>query len=538
MRPIDSRLHRLFVGVAVVGVVSLFASACGSSSGEKGGDAAGANDALVLDTTFIVQSMDPHRNYTPTQAIANRAMYDTLLTSEGSSTKPVPSLATSFEASADAKTYTFHLNKDAKFADGSAVTSADVLFSVERLINLKGSSSALLDNVTPSAPDPSTFVLTSSVPNPAIPSIVTTSPVSIVNSKLVKSHGGSDAADASKTDKADSSFSAGSAGSGPYVLDSYKTNNEITLSVNPNYWGPKKPHFKRVVIRNVDAASQLLNVQKGVNEVALDLSASQASGVKGNSKVQVKISPSPALFSLQANMDPGVSKVTSNPHIRQAIRYGMNYSALVQIGGQGAIQAAGMIPSMLLGSLPANEAVQTDLAKAKAEVAASGITDPAATLTYPSDISVNGVQFATLAQRIKADLATVGIKLKLEALPVATFLPKYVDGKIELAQSYWLPDFPDPNNYISFLPGGSVSKRINWDEGADPELEVLGKEVVSSTDDAARAKLFEEIQRKLNTNSPFMPLIQTSQAIVGSANLTGIVMNPSWTIDVASVGTH
>ena len=61
--------------------------------------------------------------------MANKAFYDTLMSSEGADTAPQPSVAESFDASDDAKTYTFKLRDDVAFADGTPLTSADVLFS-------------------------------------------------------------------------------------------------------------------------------------------------------------------------------------------------------------------------------------------------------------------------------------------------------------------------------------------------------------------------------------------------------------------------
>ena len=485
-----------------------------------------------------MQGLDPARSVTPTLTIATKGIYDTMLRTEGADPKPLPSVAESFDASKDAKVYTFHLRKDVTFADGTPMTSADILFTLNRLINLKLGGSYLLDGITPTAPDATTIVLTSKTPNPAIPVIVTTPAFAIVNSALVKKNGGTDAADAATSDKADTWFNTTSAGSGPYVLESFKTNDSITLVRNAKYWGADKPKFDRVVIRNMPAATQLLNVQQGANEIAIDLSATQSASLKGNSKVTVNTSPSSSLFRMQMNMDPKASAVSSNPKIQEAVRYGLNYDALVQLGGEGAVQAAGLVPSTVPGSLPAAEAMKTDLDKAKAAIAASGVQNPSMTLTYPSDINVNGVTFATFAQRVQADLQAIGMTLKLEALPVATYLPKWREGTMEFTLTYSYPDYMDPTSLVGYLPGGSDAVRAGWKTGDDAALEAEGKDMASTVDDAQRATKAQDIQRKLNANSPYMPMIQTAQTIVGSSNLTGLVLDPSWTLDVAAVGSN
>jgi peptide/nickel transport system substrate-binding protein len=209
----------------------------------------------------------------------------------------------------------------------------------------------------------------------------------------------------------------------------------------------------------------------------------------------------------------------------------------VQLGGDGAVQAAGIVPSTLPGSLPASEAIHQDVAKAKSELAASGIDKPSLTLTDPSDINVNGLEFATLAQRVAADLQAIGFTIKLEAQPVATYLPEWVKGKTEMTLTYNYPDYMDSSYYSSFVPGtSSDSQRAGWNTDV-PELSKLRDEINSTVDDAKRASLMQDLQRKFNENSPYIPLMQTAQTVVSTSNLTNVVLDPSWILDVAAIGT-
>src|SRR5207248_7031183 len=125
--------------------------------------------------------------------------------------------------SKDAKTFTFDLKPNVTFADGTPLTAADVVFSLQRLVNLKGNPSFLLAGVTASAKGASTVILKSKTPNTALPAILANPSTGIVNSKLVRKNGGTDAANAAKADKAEkwlNSAASTGAGSGPYVLKS------------------------------------------------------------------------------------------------------------------------------------------------------------------------------------------------------------------------------------------------------------------------------------------------------------------------------
>ena len=530
--------------VAIAALFALVIAGCSGASKDSttpsgaapsagaGAGAVGAGGTLTVDTSFIIQSMDPARNVTPTLSVINSGVYQTLLKAKNGSSTPEPLLAESVKASTDAKVYTFTLRSDVKFSDGTPMTSADVLFSFNRLKNIKAGGSYLTDGLTFTAPDAKTFVITSAEANPAIPAIVMTPAFTVLNSKAVKAAGGTDAADAATADKADAWFGTNSAGSGPYILSSYRTNDSAVLTRNTNYWGTDKPHFDRVVIRNMPAATQLLNVQRGSNEVALDLSAAQGTSLKGNSAVQVSTTPSPSVFRIQLNMNPAASSVSSNPHIQKAIRYGLNYDAITQLGGEGSGRAAGLLPTAINGSLPQSDAIKQDIPLAKSEVAASGISNPTLKITYPSDIDLNGIKFGVFAQRVKADLEGVGITVNLDGVPVSTYLTQWRTGKMEATVTYSYPDYLDSSSLLSYLPGGSDGVRAGWNKGADPAMEQEGTKLLTTTDEAARAQVASDIQKKLVTEGPYITMVQTSQTIVGSKGLTGVALSPTWTFDV------
>lgn len=524
--------------VALATVTALFIAlvVCSASSSAKSAPRSASSGTLVVDTSFIINTADPARDLDPTGYIVDHAIYDTLLSNNGANTTPVPDLATSYKASPNAETYTFNLRHGVKFSNGDPLTSADVVFSLERVINVNSAPAYLLAGIKVAAKGPYTVVLSSATPNPAIPAIVTTPALGIVDSKAVIAHGGSDAKNASKTDHAGQFLDQTSEGSGPYTLTQYSTTSQITLTANPNYWGPK-PKFKTVVLRNMSAATQYLNVQRGTDQVALDLSPQQAELLKSNSALQVHTGASPNVFFLQLTDNPKVSPTMANKDIQEAIRYGLDYKGMIATAGTGAIQAAGIVPKQFLGSLPTSDAIHQNVAKAKQLVKASGISDPTATLAYPSGISVNGLSFATLAQRVQADLGNIGIKINLSAVPVTPFLTAYSADKYDLVQSYWGPDYADPNDYLVFAPGGSVATRMDWPTSADPALAALGKRAGSTSNNTLRASLFQQIQKDLNNSSPYINMIQPAEAIVGSSNLTGVVDNPSWILSVQSVGT-
>jgi peptide/nickel transport system substrate-binding protein len=524
--------------IAAVGVASLvpalIAGCAGSSSPGSSGNASSAG-TLVLDNQFNNSGLDPDEQASVTANTIFRATYDTLLTFNGSSYTPVPDAAASYTASANAKTYTFTL-RSMKFSDGSPLTAADVVFSFDRLQNLKGPEAFLIAGITATAPNTHTVVLTSATPNPAIPRIVTTPELSILNAKVVEAHGGTDAADASKADKAQSWLNSHSAGSGPYVLKSVIANTEYTLAANPDYWGTR-PKFDTVIIRNMTAPTQFLNIQRDTDEIAYDISATQASSLESNSKLQVVRRASTNIFYLGLQLNPAKSPVTANKDIWNAIKYGLNYASLTALGGQGAVQMSGIIPRGLLGSLPASDIVQRDVAKAKAYVAASKITNPTFNLAYIPDFSIFGVSLQQVAEIDQASLAQVGITVKLQALPINSLLALVSQGKAEATVDLSAIDYPDPNDFLLDAPGGVSALDYGYTKQAFGQTAALAQQAGDLVADSARSAAFQQLQLDMNAYSPWIPQFQPESILVASSNLTGVASNDIWGVTLADVGT-
>ena len=517
----------LAAGVAALAVLSF--AACSSSS------VTNTNRVLVIDKVFDLATGDPHRELGMTGALVAKALYSTLLTfSGGDESRPVPLLATSYTSSEDARTFIFKLRRDVVFSDGSPLTSADVVFSINRVVNLKSPPSTLLAGVSVSAPDASTVLLMSSEPFPSLPFILASPTIAIVNSKVVQGHGGTDAPGADRADKAAGFLSGTSAGSGPYVLESFSTFSDIVLRANPRYWGPK-PSYARVVIRNMSALTQLAYIASATDEVALDLSYVQAANLMRNRSVTIRTFTAPDVIFVFANDNPMVSSVTSNRHFQRAVRYALDYKAMVQVAGPGAVQAPGVIPEEVFGALPAWIAPRRDLDIARAEVVASGIKNPTVNLGFADDLAVNGLPMSVLARMITAELGDAGIKVNLAGSRATAAMADYSAGSQQLGLWSIPASSADPAGYIAFLPGRPVGLRAGWHAGADPSLESLGIQAGTTADMPTRAQLFQHMQGQLNEDGPFFPLLQPGRIIVSSNGISGIVFNPSWSIDIAAL---
>jgi peptide/nickel transport system substrate-binding protein len=190
---------------------------------------------------------------------------------------------------------------------------------------------------------------------------------------------------------------------------------------------------------------------------------------------------------------------------------------------------------MFLGSLPQSAKVNQNLTKAKAALAASGAAGQSVTLEYPSDLTINGVPFTTLAQKVQANLNAAGFNIQLSGSPTSTWLTNYRDGKMAFGLSLWGPDYPDPADYLTFAPGQLVGLRAGWPKGSDPAIEKIAAKLLVTTSPTLRKSLYQQYQRELNQRGPYFPLIQPTQVFVSTSDLKNAVYNAEYGVDVSQV---
>jgi peptide/nickel transport system substrate-binding protein len=484
---------------------------------------------------FTSKDADPARGGVDFTAVPIfHAMYDTLLTFAGNNyATPIPSLATSYVASGGDTKFTFTLRKGVTFSNGDPLTSADVVFSFLRVENLQDTPSYLMAGVTSvTAPDSSTVVMTTASADPSLPYVLTNPAMGITDAKQLRAHGGTDAKNASTADSATTYLDSQSQGTGPYILKSFSASGQVVMTVNPRYWGPDKPHFTTVVYSGVNPATQALNIQRGTNEVALDIPTTQAAPMKSQHGLQVQLFSSPISFFLFLSDKASTSKTTANADIQNAVRYGLDYNGIVSLAGPGSGRAAGIVPPGFLGALPQSDAIATDITKAKQYVAQSGIAHPSIQLDYVTGTSAI---VDTIAARIQSSLAQVGITVTLNPQSSVVGVQDYRDGSDQMGLFDWAPDYPDPNDYLAFVPGALVGLRAGWPASAAPALAAQAAAAGSTTSNTARGTKFVALQQALNLQSPIYPLVFPGESIVSTSNLKGIQFSSVWYLDFSQI---
>ncbi len=505
--------------------------------------AASPQEALLrVGTTLDIKTLDPGRTLENQTSNINHVAYDTLVTFLGEDLSAVrPALATEWTVSRDGRTYTFKLRPNVRFArSGNVLTSADIKWSFDRVMNIKGAGAFLLNGVEAvKAPDPQTVVISLAEPLPALLPILTYPALSPLDSKVMAARGGDAGPTAREKDTAEAYLNANSVGTGAYVLISYTPKQEVVLVKNPAYWRGT-PKFDRIVIRNIlEASDRALMVERGDLHISVNLGRTEVDRLKNVRGVNVKSSLQINVVNVAMNNNPQIGGVFSNPKVHQAVRYALDYDGILALTDPGAVRAAGVIPTNLPGSRPTREAAKTDRERARQLLREANLGDVSGTFIFGVGLQGYGVDVGLLAQKIQQDLAAVGIKLALNALPYPVWIDLVRGGKVPIGIAGWNADYMAASNYLVWLPGRAVAgRRFGWLPESSPQAQEtarLGHQAETEVNTAKRIALYQEVDRRIAEAGLFVPLYQPAVSIAYRSNLRGVTYTTGWYVDYGTI---
>src|SRR3984957_6139466 len=405
-------------------------------------------------------------------------------------------LAETYDISPDGMKIIFHLRNDAKFQDGTPVTAEDVKWSLDRGVTapVLGKAQLLTGSMTSADQfkviDPLTFEVTLPKPDKlALPNLATVYPI-IINSKLAKEHATAD------DPWATAWLKEHTAGSGPYVIETFKPGEQVTMTRNEAWnrgTAEKAAFFKRIIIQSVPEPATRANlVERGDADIVVDLQASDIQSLEAKGKLKVISTPqyNSVSFVSMNNQIPPFDNVTVLRAIAFALPYDDMFKAAMFGRGAplfGATWADGKPSS---GAYPIPQPVKLDLEKAKDYLKAAGLPDG-----FSTTFSFNVGQASTaepMAALVKESLGKIGIKVDIQKLPDAQMSTQINEKKVPFFTEGIVAWFPTPDYfYRNFYIG---NQRWNYASIDNKELTAIAQEARFEPDKAK----YEEDARKLN----------------------------------------
>ena len=476
--------RRLALVIAMMAGALLLASCGGSGSSSSGGggsQAAGSpqmgGDVVIARTqeSLGMQNIDVFDN----ESIwIFQQMFESLYTvsPDGKSVKPW--LATSYDLSADQKTYTFHLRKGVKFSNGQPMTSADVKFSIDMAKDPK-TGWGFIDSAIKSveAPDPETVVITTKYKwAPLVADIALFN-----NAVLPKDYAG-------MTQK---QFYEQPIGTGPFKWDHWTHGQEIKLVKNPDYWQKGKPYLNSVTWTTVPQdATRELQLKGGQAQIDEFPAYSSIQELQNTPGVVMHLFPSTRTDYMPMNEKV---KPFDDVHVRRAISYALDRQAIIDsvLFGNGK-PANSFMPPQVPYYDPNSPGIQYDMDQAKKEMAQSSVPSG---FSFELTVGSGVDQEEQIAQILQNSLKQLNINVTLRKVDPSVEFSQQQKGDYEMTAAYWTMDIADPDELVSFAVDRTTADSF-FTYYDNPQVIDWTHQAQSTFDKGERQTLYSNIQKQ------------------------------------------
>ncbi len=487
-----------------------------------------ASGTLGPKQTFIfamqadASNVDPHVSVDGQSAVVANRCYDKLIELVPGAPKPgVPlemrgDLAESWKVSDDGLKYTFKIRKGAKFSDGSPLDAKAVKWSFDRLMAVnKGAASNIRQLKSTEAPDESTVEMTLTEPYAYFLPTLASWQYGIVNPKVM---------DHQKNNDWGQEYLAGNImGSGPYAMTEWRRGQQIQLDYNPNWWG-KEPSIKRVIVKVVPETTNMrLQLEKGDVDFLNPISISETLTLDG--KPGVRVVDSPSVWFILAYLNC-TKPPLDNVKVRQAMSYAINYDALIKevIKGRGR-KANGPIAYGMEGYDETLKGYDYNPAKAKQLLAEAGFPNGFELLLTYAPAGAAGSDEVALASQ--ADLAAVGIKVKIEKIAEPTRRERIDKNDFQWSIGSWTANPFPPQTMFRWYYSKNAGLNANRAFYSNPKVDELLLKAQTIMDDKQRIAMYQEAQRIVVEEAPYILYYQMNQVYAMRDNVEGFEWQPA-----------
>ena len=437
-------------------------------------------------------ALDPAVGHDGATALMQKNVYNALVRHLGNPPKVVPELAESWTVSPDATLWTFVLKKNAKFHDGTAVTSAAVKFSFDRLLRIKKGVYWMFSDITDSSSmtTPDDYTVKIQLKKPFAPFADAMTWLFILNPQQVKAHDTGDDGQGWLKDH--------DAGSGPFTVKSWNPGDSYQFDAVADYWGGWRPEgrLSGILWRIArEPSTRKLLLEKGEVDGIDWPTPDDVQLLKQNQDITVPDLGGIGVYNIKLNNKHGF---TADIHVRKAISYAFDYDALIKVMGGRAVLQEGPLSINSPWAAKGLPIYRMDLNKAKAELAQSQWPNGGIELTFAY---VQGLEEERLTGEIMlSQLSKLGIKVSIAPLLWSDAVAKFQkqDTSPDMFPVYSGTDYPDADNFLWQAYHSSQAgfwAAASWYQ--NPAFDKLLEDARATADSQKRADLYKQAQQLL-----------------------------------------
>ena len=501
------------------------------------GVAAQEGETLVYAQNLQIKNLDPGNplDY-PSSYDGLYAIYSRLYTFDADM-QFQPDLAESYEVSPDGKAWTFTLRQGVVFHDGTPFDAEAVKTHLERLAEPE-----------PSTPRPNGGIWRLHlqevvVEGPHTVTIVTKAPLGAMLNYLAHGSGGiiSPAALAQHGDD----IGLHPVGTGPYKVAEFNAGETLTLERYEQYHGTK-PGIQRLVMRPVlEAAARIAALETGEADVIYDVPPVDVQRLEGNADVQVIRRPSLRGYYIGLNL---LRPVFEDPAVRQAVNYGVDKDSIIRalFFGYATKMDSPFAPDLF--SYTGVKSYDYDPEQAKQILTDAGWTPGADGVRQKGDVRLAGnlliaegeyPQDIQVGQAVQSQLKELGMELELWRVEASVRISNHMRNEnllptqVEYDSYFWAfnPSNGDPGAVMALFDWrtNALDKPVgNWNMVFynNPAVNDLIAQGETTTDLEARTSIYQEIQRILMEDAPYIYLYVPDGIIAARKEVSGVKLMP------------
>jgi peptide/nickel transport system substrate-binding protein len=398
-----------------------------------------------------------------------------------------PSLAESFSAAEDGRSYDFILRQGAKFHNGDPVTAEDVKFSFERY---RGASHSLMhDRVAAiETPDPRHVRFNLKKPWPDFLTFYATATGAgwIVPKKYVEKVG-------------DDGFKKAPVGAGPYKFVSYTPGIELVFEAFDQYWR-KTPSVKRLVFRSIpEESTRLAALKRGEVDIVYSIRGELAEELRSTAGLTLKPIDSTAPFWLYFADQWDPKSPWHDERVRRAANLAIDRNTINEALTLGYSKITNSIVPVSYDFYWRPPPAVYDPAKAKQLLAEAGHAGGFDAGDYYCDSSYSNVGEAVLN-----NLQEVGVRSQLRPLERAAFLKAWGDKALKNLIQCGSGAFGNAATRLEAF----IVKGGTYVYGSYPDIDALAPQQASELDPKRRAAILEKMQQLVHEKSVVAPIWQ------------------------------
>jgi oligopeptide transport system substrate-binding protein len=505
---------------------ALAALLTGCGDGKTTAERMAAEGYLIVNNMAEPSGLDPQTITGLSESHIIGALFEGLVGYDPKDLHPVPAAAESWTMSPDGRTWTFRLRAGARWSNGDPVTSADFLFSYERMLSpaFGAEYASMLHGVRGAkdfaagrskdfravgfrAPDARTLVIELEDPIPYFLQLLCHHSWIPVHPPTILRHGKMDALHTPWTRP------GAMVSNGPFVLEKWEVARRVVVRKNPLYWNAAEVALNAVEFR---AISDLFAEERAFRGGELHITGAvppyKVAKLREEKAPQLRTDPFLSTTYVWVNcdikgeqpVDQAARKALSDPRVRRALGMAIQRELIAE-----KVLRAGETPALHLtppgtGGFVAKARWRQDAEEARRLLAEAG---------YPGGKGLPRFDYlyATSESQQMAAQAyqemwrrELGVEVELRNLEWKVYLVAMRKGEFHLCRGAWVGDYNDPNTFLEMLTTGNELNISKW---SDAEFDRLLGLAAKETDPARRFGYFQQAEARLVDQAPVLPVV-------------------------------